>query len=34
LTDVATPAGPTPRQLRSSELVTIAGTEPDKDSDS
>jgi hypothetical protein len=31
LADVATPAGPTPRQLRSSELVRIAGT-ADKDS--
>ena len=34
LADVATPAGPTPRQLRSSELVRIAGSEPEKDSDS
>jgi hypothetical protein len=33
LADVATPAGPTPRQLRGSALVQIAGTEPLKDSD-
>jgi hypothetical protein len=33
LADVATPAGPTPRQLRASELVKIAGTETDEDSD-
>jgi len=30
LADVATPAGPTPRQLRASELVQIAGTGPEK----
>jgi hypothetical protein len=34
LADVATPAGPTPRQLRTSELVKIVGTEAGKDSDS
>ncbi len=32
LADVATPAGPTPRQLRASVLVQIAAAEPDKDS--
>ncbi len=31
LADVATPAGPTPRQLRASELTQIAGTEPKKE---
>jgi hypothetical protein len=32
LEDVATPAGPTPRQLRASELVPIAEGNPDKSS--
>jgi hypothetical protein len=31
LADVATPSGPTPRQLRSSELAQIAGAEPEKE---
>ncbi len=31
LADVATPAGPTPRQLRASELAQIAGTGPGKE---
>jgi Phage integrase family len=31
LADVATPAGPTPRQLRAPELAQIAGTEPEKE---
>lgn len=30
LEDVATPAGPTPRQLQAAELVHITGTEPEK----
>ena len=34
LVDVATPAGPTPGQLRAAELVQIATTERDKDVDS
>jgi hypothetical protein len=34
LTDVATPAGPTPRELRATELVEIAAAEPHKDWDS
>jgi len=34
LVDVSTPAGPTPRQLRASELVQIAGSEAGKDSGS
>jgi hypothetical protein len=32
LEDVVTPAGPTPRQLRASELVHLAEGEPDKSS--
>jgi hypothetical protein len=32
LADVATPAGPTPRELQASALVQIAADEPDKDS--
>ncbi len=32
LEDIATPAGPTPRQLRASELVQIAEGSPDKSS--
>ena len=32
LEDVATPAGPTPRQLQAAELVHISGTEPEKSS--
>jgi hypothetical protein len=34
LADVATPAGPTPRQLRAFDLVQFAGTKPGKDPDS
>jgi len=30
LEDVATPTGPTPRQLHSGELVHITGAEPEK----
>jgi hypothetical protein len=31
LADVATPAGPTPRRLRASELAQIAGMGPEKE---
>jgi hypothetical protein len=31
LADVATPAGPTPRQLRAPELAQIADAEPEKE---